>query len=437
MRQRVLRVALVAVLVALVLLAVPLATAMWAYFFADERNELEREALAAAVRVGPDFAAGDPVELPKAGGEVRLGVYDTRMRLRAGHGPARADTETRRAGAGTVVRGHADGDLVAAVPVSQNEKVIGIVRAASPARDVWGRVLLGWLALGGVVLIALTAAVLVARRQARALTAPLEALSRQARAVTEGDLTARAAPSPIAEIDQVARTHNAMVERLAQLLQRERDFTANASHQLRTPLTGLQLGLETALTDPHADPRAALQEALESTGHLHHTIDEVLRLAGAGQPSTQTPAAVQPLSGVLGFTEQRWHGLFADTGRRLTVAAEPETQDAPVPGRTVGQILDVLLDNALRHGRGRAEVTARSLGDTIAIDVQDEGSIRTDPAVLFDRGHTTGAGAGIGLALAKDLAETAGGRLALAGTDPTTFTLLLPPCGVPEVTHSL
>ncbi|MFF3462674.1 sensor histidine kinase [Streptomyces sp. NPDC001984] len=423
MRQRVLRVALVAVLVALVLLAVPLAAALQAYFFANERDALERAALVAAVRVGPDFAAGDPVELPKAGADVHLGVYDTRMRLRAGEGPARADPDTRRASTGTVVRGHAAGDLVIAVPVSQNEKVIGVVRAASPARDVWGRVLLGWLALLGAVLVALAVAVLVARRQARALTAPLEALSRQSRAVTEGDLAARAVPSAIPEIDQVARTHNTMVERLAQLLQRERDFTANASHQLRTPLTGLQLGLEAALADPHADPRTALREALESTGHLHHTIDEVLRLVA----SAQAPAAVQPLGGVLDFAEQRWHGLFADAGRRLIVAAEPGTRVTSVPGRTVGQILDVLLDNARRHGRGTAEVTVRSLGDTTALDVRDEGSLRTDAAALFDRGHTTGPGAGIGLALARDLAETAGGRLVLAGTGPTTFTLLLPP----------
>lgn len=427
MRKRVLRVALVAVLVALVVLAVPLAAAIRAYFFADERDELERDALTAAVRVGPEFASGDPVELPAAGGDVRLGVYDTRMRLRAGEGPARADPDTRRATTGTIVRGRAGGDLVVAVPVSQNEQVIGVVRASSPAWGVWRRVLLAWLALLGAALGALAVAVLVARRQARVLTAPLEALSRQSRAVTEGDLTARAAPSAVAEVDQVARTHNAMVERLAHLLQRERNFTANASHQLRTPLAGLQLGIEAALADPRTNPRTALEEALESTQHLHHTIDEVLRLAGPERSLMPEPAAAQLLGEALDSAEQRWHGLFADTGRRLTVAAEPGIREMPVPGRSVGQILDVLLDNARGHGRGTAEVTARSLGETVALDVRDEGVLRTHPSMLFDRGHTTGPGAGIGLALAAELAEAAGGRLVLAGTDPTTFTLLLPP----------
>ncbi|WP_069627477.1 HAMP domain-containing protein [Streptomyces niveus] len=102
-------------------------------------------------------------------------------------------------------------------------------------------------------------AVLVARRQARSLSEPLEALSRTSRAIADGDLTARAAGSRVAEIDQVTRTHNEMVQRLSELLRHERHFTANASHQLRTPLTGLRLGLETAISDPGADPRTALR----------------------------------------------------------------------------------------------------------------------------------------------------------------------------------
>lgn len=81
--------------------------------------------------------------------------------------------------------------------------------------------------------------VVVARHQARARTRPLEALAATAAKVTDGDLTARAAPSGIAEIDQVAATHNDMVERLDGLLRHEREFATHASHQLRTPLTGL------------------------------------------------------------------------------------------------------------------------------------------------------------------------------------------------------
>ena len=427
MRQRVARVAVVAVLVALVLLAVPLAVVIRASFFADERGELERDALAAAVRVSPQFAKGDPVELPPARSDGRLGVYDaTTMRLRAGSGRATADAVTRQAAAsGSVAQRRTGGELVVAVPVSSAERVIGVVRASSPASGVWGRVLLAWAALLSAALVALGVAILVARRQARALTAPLEALSRTSRTVAEGDLSARAATSGIAEINQVARTHNAMVESLARLLQHERNFTANASHQLRTPLTGLQLGLETALTTAGTDLRAAVAEALEQCGHLHRTIDEVLRLAKAdvNMAGQSTP---QPAGELLEGMEQRWHGPLAQDGRRIELALDAGTADLPLPGRTTDQILDILLDNAHRHGRGTVTVTLRDIGGALALDVSDEGTVRLPAKTLFDRGSTTGPGQGIGLSLAADLAETAGGRLTLAQAEPTRFTLLLP-----------
>ncbi|MET7618030.1 HAMP domain-containing sensor histidine kinase [Streptomyces sp. NPDC005408] len=425
MRQRVVRVALVAALVALALLAVPLAVVIRASFFADERGELEREATAAAVRVSPDFAAGDPVELPRGQSEGQLGVYDLGLRLRAGTGPAAADSVTRRAVAGSVVQRQIGGELVAAVPVSSDERVIGVVRASTSTQSVWNRILLAWGALLGAALLALGAAVLVARWQARALSAPLESLSRTSQAIAAGDLTARAAHSGITEIDQVAGAHNAMVERLAHLLQHERHFTANASHQLRTPLTGMQLGLETALATDGTDLRAALEEALEQSHHLQRTIDEVLQLATA-EPTSATRAGAQAAGELLEQAERRWHGPLAREGRRIEFVLDPATATLPVPGRTTDQILDILLDNARRHGSGTVTVSLRDIGAALALDVSDEGTLSVDAKALFDRGTTTGPGQGIGLSLAADLAESAGARLSLTRTAPTRFTLLLP-----------
>lgn len=423
MRQRVARVALVAASVALVLLAVPLAAVIRAWFFADERGELEREAMAAAIRVSPDFTAGDPVELPAGQSEGRLGLYDTALRLRGGTGPSTADAAIRRALGGTVVRQNVGSEVVAAVPVSQDERVIGVVRASVSTRSVWNRILTAWAALLTAAMIALGAASLVARRQARALTAPLESLSRTSQAIADGDLSARAATCGIDEIDRVADAHNTMVQRLAQLLRQERNFTANASHQLRTPLTGLQLGLEQALTTPATNLRTAVEEALDHARHLNDTIDEVLRLAKA-EPAAG--AALQPAAEALERAERRWHGPLARDGRRIRIALDPAATTLPVPGRTTEQILDILLDNAHRHGRGTVTVTLRDMGAALALDVTDEGTLALHPPSLFERGTTTGLGEGIGLALAKDLADTAGARLSLTQTTPTTFTLLLP-----------
>ncbi|MFF1542259.1 histidine kinase dimerization/phospho-acceptor domain-containing protein [Streptomyces sp. NPDC058291] len=426
MRQRVVRVALTAALVAVVLLAVPLALAIRSSLYADQRDTLERAALSGAVRVSPDYVTGDPVELPAPPPGGRLGLYDPAPRLRAGTGPRAGDAAVRRALGAVAVRGRSGGDLVIAVPVSHAERVIGVVRASSPAAAVRDRVLTAWAVLAGVCVLALTVAVLVARRQARVLAAPLEDLSRHCRAVTAGDLSARAAPSSIAEIDQVARTHNEMLHSLTELLRYERDFTANVSHQLRTPLTGLQLTLEAGLAQDDARTRPALEEALATSRRLHTTVEEVLRLSRFhGLP--RRPAPDTPVPQLLREAEERRHGLFARDGRRLECGTLEAADDIRVPGAPVTEILGVLLDNARVHGRGTVRLTARDLGEAVAFDVTDEGAVHGEAAQLFDRGRTGAApGSGIGLSLARDLAVSLGGRLSLTGRRPATFTLLVP-----------
>jgi signal transduction histidine kinase len=427
MRQRVVRVALTAALVAVVLLAVPLAIAIRSSLYAGQHDALERAALAAAVRVSPDYTVGDPVELPQPPAGGHIGLYDPEQRLRTGTGPGNGDTPVHRALAGQVVQGRSGGDLVTAVPVSHAERVIGVVRASSPADAVRHQVLAAWAALLGVTVVAVTVAVLVARRQARVLAAPLEALSRHCRAVTDGDLKARAAPSSIAEIDQVARTHNAMLRSLSELLRHERDFATNASHQLRTPLTGLRLALEAGLEqDDPARLRAVVTEALTSTERLHRTVEEVLRLSRT-QDSPRLAIGQVPVTRLLRETEERWHGLFAADGRRLEYGTREVPPDVRVPGGPVSEILGVLLDNARTHGRGTTRVVVRDLDDALAFDVRDEGAVEGESARIFDRGQSgAGHGTGIGLALARDLAVSIGGRLSLTNRAPATFTLLLP-----------
>jgi signal transduction histidine kinase len=98
---------------------------------------------------------------------------------------------------------------------------------------------------------------------------------------------------------------------------------------------------------------------------------------------------------------------------------------AEVPGRAVGQILDILLDNATRHGVGAVTITARDIGDAAAIDVADEGSLPGPTTEPFARDASSDSGHGIGLGLARSLAEACGGRLYIASEAPTTFSLVL------------
>jgi signal transduction histidine kinase len=96
----------------------------------------------------------------------------------------------------------------------------------------------------------------------------------------------------------------------------------------------------------------------------------------------------------------------------------------------VRQILAVLVDNAATHGRGNVRLTVRDAGDAIAVDVADEGPSLTVPSSqLFARRGASASGHGIGLALARRLAEAEGGRLRLSASQPPTFTLLIPALG--------
>ncbi|MEV6445166.1 HAMP domain-containing sensor histidine kinase [Amycolatopsis sp. NPDC051716] len=425
MRARVVRVAMIAVSVALVLFAVPLAILVWSSLLTEEQGEMERVALAAAVRVGPQFLTGDPVELPAAEADNTIGVYDLGGHLKSGHGPGIADDVVRQAYTGAAADGQAGADLVVAVPVSAAEHVNGVVRAAAPMSVVWTRAFLAWSLLAALAGAALVVAVLIARRQARLLTGPLEDLSSASDRIAGGDLGARADPGDIPEISRVALAHNLMVDRLTELLDRQSHFSADASHQLRTPLSGLLLELEAARTAPPADLPRVLEDTARGVRNLSRTVEDLLALS-RHHPEEWFTAAPGAVAEVLSDTEQHWHGPLAREGRRLVVNVDPEIRDWPVPASLLTQIVDVLADNAARHGRGTVTLTARDTAGVLAVDVADEGTLRLDPADVFVRGASSGGGHGIGLALARTIAGASGGRLAITRRTPTTFTLYLP-----------
>lgn len=423
MEQRIRRVAIVVVASALLVLALPLGWALQTALFAAQRSELERAALAASATVSPDFVAGDAVELPatpQAGTAVAL--YDAAALRRTGTGPATGDPITLRACRGTPADGSVGGELVVAVPISARERTIGAVRAASSLPGLWLRVALAWGALLVAVTAAFAIALYVARRQARSLAAPLEALARAATAVTAGDLSARAEPAGITEIDEVARAQNVMVERLLTLLRRERSLGTDIAHQLRTPLTRLQLILQ---SPPPADRDGP---ALAEVRTLQTAVDDLL--ASTGRPISWAGAAdASHIGAVIEDAAQRWRGLLAEHGRPLRVQILADADGVAVPPGVTRQVLEILLDNASRHGRGAVTVRARDVAGALAVDVGDEGTCdgeQDDPdgPRQAHEGHVDGHG--IGLTLASDLAASVGGRLVLTARRPTTFTLLLP-----------
>jgi signal transduction histidine kinase len=257
------------------------------------------------------------------------------------------------------------------------------------------------------------------------MTVPLEELSAAATRLGHGDFTVRTTRAGIPEIDSVGSSLDSTAQRLSDLLARERAFSADASHQLRTPLAGLRLQLESALDNPRADLRAAITAGLTTTDRLERTIDDLLALARDARPN----GGIAPLRGQLAELEQDWHGLLAEQGRVLRVAVESDMADTLVSAPVLRQILTVLLDNALRHGRGTVTVGVRDVGAAVALDVTDEGAGMEQDTDPFLRRQDPVAGHGIGLALARRLAEAEGGRLRLTRPAPPTFRLMLPPLG--------
>jgi signal transduction histidine kinase len=435
-RHRIVTLTVVAAILAISLFGLPLGYGVAKYFASDERAELERTADAAALSISDELSDPQPTPvLPSSVEEDRVGLYTPSGQLRTGVGPQNADPIVSAARNGTLASGEVGDNLVTAVPIVHGTVLVGIVRASTPHAELYQRTAVTWLAMSGLAVLAIGATWLVARRFATRLARPLENLSKSAERLGEGDFTVRAHRAGIPEIDQVADTLDVTAERIGETLDRERAFSANASHQLRTPLTGLRLQLEAALESPDQHLRAGIAAAIASADRLEGTIDDLLALAR----QTRTQRAVLDLPLILEEIEKNWHGLLARHNRALRIVSH----DPPAPraaAAAVRQILGVLLDNAMTHGRGLVTVIARDAGGVLAIDVTDEGDGINDEQDLFahDRsssktqatqensGKETQRGNGIGLALARSLAEAEGGRLRLTKPKPATFTLLLP-----------
>jgi signal transduction histidine kinase len=424
MRRGITRVALITAVLAVLVFGVPLAYVMNRLLLGDEQAEIERLALTAAVSIPTGIAAGDPVELPKTEKSVQLGVYDATGRLIAGTGPSHMGAGVRTALRGTVSDQGTDRNLVVAVPVSQNERVVAVVRASSPRAGIAAQSRSVWAAMVGLALLAFAAAFGLAIVQARRLARPIERLEEVAEELGGGNFSVRAELTGIEEIDRVAGALNKTAERLGDVVARERAFTSHASHQLRTPLTGLRLTLDTALNTPGADVSQAARSAIQTADELSRTVDDVLALTRAGVE----PARPLDLTELLVDAERRWHGLLAAEGRPLRLMTN-EPPLARASEAAVRQIVDVLIDNAYRHGRGAVVITAREANEAAAIDVEDDGStigldLLPDAAAAA---RTSSTGQRLGLSLARRLAESENGRLVHARTEEhTRLTLLLP-----------
>jgi Histidine kinase-, DNA gyrase B-, and HSP90-like ATPase len=400
--------------------AVPLGLVVARYFVSDERSELVKLADSAAVTVSGDLSRQHALTITPERGSS-LAVYDASGRKIQGSGPDRAETLPQRALRGHETSGTVGGRLAAAVPVTDGDTVTGAVLATTSRADVNGRIARAWAEMLGLGAVAIVATWLLAR--ARPPTGPPD------RATRAGDATPRRRGLHRADVRGThprdrRRQHGAQPRRRPdRFLGRARTLVLlrrvpPAPHPARRIATRARGGTRrpgnrSAGGDP---PRTEVGRPDRGGGRRsarpcpgHHAL----------RPDRREPAA-RPDPPTLERTARR----------RRTAAADRHAQPAaprPHLGPAAGQILDVLLDNAYRHGQGRVTVTVRDTSDIVAIDVANSGpAIVGDARALFVRRSPAADGHGIGLALARSLAESAGGRLVLSRPDPPTFTLLAP-----------
>jgi signal transduction histidine kinase len=363
--------------------------------------------------------------------EMHVGVYDAGSLRVAGTGPDRLEPQLSRALQGDSARAHGSSSVVA-VPVVSNGRVIGVTRVAEARSDVDHQVWKAWSFLGLLGLGVLVVTALLAYWQSRRLTRPLTRLAAASTQLGEGDFTVRNEPSGIAEIDAVGGALDVTAARLGDALERERSFSADASHQLRTPLTGLRLTLERAQRRPGSD-QELLADAIAQVDKLDGTITQLLSLAR----DTHHDRALLDPHELLTEVEVKWRKVLSRSGRALRVTVDEAAPAARASRTAVLHVIDALLDNAVIHGAGTVDVRARAIRGSLSIEVGDEGpGVAGDPELAFRRRHRTNGrddrpdaegGAGIGLALARRLAEAEGGRLVLSVAKPhPRFSLFLP-----------
>ncbi|MDT9700652.1 ATP-binding protein [Streptomyces sp. P17] len=313
------------------------------------------------------------------------------------------------------------GDTISAIRKGEEGETVTVEEPRSTVTREVGRTL---LIIGAVALLAVIAAILLAVRQANRLASPLTDLAETAERLGSGDPRPRHKRYGVQELDRVADVLDASAERIARMLTAERRLAADASHQLRTPLTALSMRLEEiTLTD---DPDTVKEEATIALTQVERLTDVVERLLTNSRDPRTGSAVTFDLDEVIQQQLAEWRPAYRSAGRAIVNSGKRHLQAVGTPG-AVAQVLAALIENSLMHGGGTVALRTRVTGNQAVIEVTDEGpGVPADlGARIFERAISGRNSTGIGLAVARDLAEADGGRLEMLQAAPPVFGLFL------------
>ncbi|MFE9333471.1 ATP-binding protein [Streptomyces sp. NPDC006925] len=319
------------------------------------------------------------------------------------------------------------GEVVESRQTGAHGERITVQASRSAVRAEVGRTLLIILA---VALLAVIAAAVLAVRQAHRVAAPLTDLAETAERLGSGDPRPRHRRYGVPELDRVADVLDGSADRIGRMLTAERRLAADASHQLRTPLTALSMRLEEIITmaegDEPEDRAVVKEEATIALAQVERLTDVVQRLLTNSRDPRTGSAVSFDLDEVVKQQIEEWKPAYRSAGRAIVRSGKTGLRTVGTPG-AVAQVLATLIENSLMHGAGTVALRTRVTGNQVVVEVTDEGP-GVDEALgsrVFERTVSGHNSTGLGLAVARDLAEADGGRLELLQQLPPVFALFL------------
>jgi signal transduction histidine kinase len=284
-----------------------------------------------------------------------------------------------------------------------------------------------------VALLAVGVAVVLGLTYARRIVTPLQELATAADRLGSGDSSPLGRRYGIQELDRVAEGLDGSVQRINDLLKAERDFSIDASHQLRTPLTALSMRLE-EMVGAADYPEVVREEGAAALAQTERLTDVVGQLLGRARRTAAGAPTVASVDDIVGQQVREWEPAFRRLNRRLAVAGEKGLLAYATPGGA-SQVIATLLDNALVHGAGTVTIRTSRTRRSVVVEVRDEGSgVPSELAPRIFERSVSGSpnGTGLGLALARTIAAADGGQVVLVRPRPAVFALLVPHATSPD-----
>jgi signal transduction histidine kinase len=307
------------------------------------------------------------------------------------------------------------GEMVVARPVVNNGRVLGAAVLRVPTEKARDQVQRGLLLLLGGLLISIGAIVAgIVRPITRWVLRPLKDLDNATHQITRGALDTRVSTDGRApELRRLGDSFNSMALSLHQARQREREFVADASHQLRTPLTSARIHIEGL---SRLSPTARF--ALSDIDRLGRIVQRLSRLAGSDRPGMDAEGNEEPLDLAQAVKERLvgWKAVYAADDLELVIGQM--VPGGVAPELEVDDILDVLLDNASKYGAPPVEVTVTRDGTEVVLSIRDHGLglgsrdlKKVGERFWRSAHHREMPGTGLGLAIVRSEAARVGGRV--------------------------